>query len=310
MPLAATVTLWPSAYLNVGVLEETRQTEPLPLYRVENVTHYTYNKDSSVVLETATTATTANPVYIFVIDTLFDDAFGHWVYESAIYLPLYLRLKRLYFPHLKLHVKTPRRYKRLFYDYFGIHDLIFDFQQHPNNVCLVPLPVSAWNRQEISDTYKYYVDALFEIFAKRILEVPKTKFVVCSPRGKQENYPGNDRRIDVTELEKELPRKYSDASVSFLHTDQIESLGDQIEAVAGAQNLILMDGSAYYVNGLFASGSQILVVGGCCVLQHNQEFPKMAYVHQKILHTNNNTIHFPCSTHYVPFSAVQGLLQT
>ena len=43
--------------------------------------------------------------YYFIIDTLLHDAFAHWVFESAIYLPLFLLLKEKYYPNLKLYIR-------------------------------------------------------------------------------------------------------------------------------------------------------------------------------------------------------------
>ena len=52
-----------------------------------------------------------------LFETTMDFTFGHWIYESAIYLPYFFELK-LKYPELKLLVKqSPKRsYKKLFFD--------------------------------------------------------------------------------------------------------------------------------------------------------------------------------------------------
>jgi len=313
MSSTTVTTITQSHELNVAAEIPVVQnsTELLPLYCIENITKYEYQVPGRVALECSRRQPdSSGQIVLFMIDTLYDDAFGHWVYESAIYLLLFLRLKKGAFPGLKLHSKRPRRYKDLFYRYFGIPEsdvvVVVADGATPGDgatpyTAIIPLPISAWNDRSLSETYKYYVDEFFEVFSGCPAPV-KTISVLLSPRGKTENYAGNNRQIDVTEVTAKLQRE---TDTFILRTDSVKTLAtDQIRHIAAARTLILMDGSAYYVNGLFARDSQILVVGGCCVLQHNQEFPKMNYVHQKILAGNNNTVRFPCGTHKVPYSAV------
>lgn len=306
---ATTVTIYKSLALNGALTPEQDCAELVPLYKIPNVVKYHYASPGVVLLERGKPGEDAvTPTTLLMIDTLYDDAFGHWVYESAIYLPMFQRLKKLkLYPDLKLHSKSRRRYKTLFYDFFGISEVDIVYGENAATTAIVPLPISAWNDKEpVSETYKHYVDELFQAFCGVVGTIPKSISVLLSPRGRNENYMGNDRQMDVTEVIENL-RSRSDAVI--LHTDQVRCLEtDQIRHIAAAKTLILMDGSAYYVNGLFARKSEILVVGGCCVLQHNQEFPKMNYVHQKIL-VAGNTVRFPCGFHKVPYASVARYLR-
>lgn len=306
---STTVTINKSTALNgeLGLTLELDSAELVPLYKIPHVVKYHYASPGVVLLECGGTVPGEDTAAALMIDTLYDDAFGHWVYESAIYLPMFRRLKTTRYPDLKLHSKRRRRYKTLFYDFFGISEVDIVYGEGENTTAIIPLPISAWNDKEpVSETYKHYVDEFFQVFCGVIDTIPKSVSVLLSPRAKQENYAGNDRPIDVTEIERRLR---SSAGATILHTDQVRDLtADQIRHIAAAKTLILMDGSAYYVNGLFARKSEILVVGGCCVVQHNQEFPKMAYVHQKIL-AKENTVRFPCGVHKVPYASVARYLR-
>ena len=310
--MSVITTIFQTPDLNAGIPLLQGTDEKVPLYALQNVTRYEYipspsscrlqHRPDNNHSETPTTP----EIPILIIDTLYDDAFGHWVYESAIYLSLFRRLRQKLYPNLKLHTKRPRRYKDLFYRFFGIaeSDIVESEKLICPNTCIVPLPVSSWNEKSICSVYKTYVDELFDVFAKKIGNCfPKMISVLLSPRARQENYAGNDRQIDVTDIIEKIRD-----TAKILYTDQVQCLlDDQIRHIAAAKTVILMDGSAYYVNGLFAIDSQILVVGGCCVVQHNQEFPKMNYIHQKILE-KNRAVCFPCGTHKVPYSAVKQFL--
>jgi len=318
MSAVATVTIYKSTALNgeLGLTLELDSAELVPLYKIPHVVKYHYASPGVVLLECGGIVpgdhSAAAVGTLLMIDTLYDDAFGHWVYESAIYLPMFRRLKSTRYLDLKLHSKRRRRYKTLFYNFFGISEADIVYGENTAGIpttAIIPLPISAWNDKEpVSEIYKHYVDEFFQAFCGVIDTIPKSISVLLSPRAKQENYTGNDRQIDVTEIERRL-RNSATAAVIILHTDQVRDLtDDQIRHIAAAKTLILMDGSAYYVNGLFARKSQILVVGGCCVVQHNQEFPKMAYVHQKIL-AKGNTVQFPCGFHKVPYASVARYLR-
>ena len=65
--------------------------------------------------------------YYLIIDTTIDDAFGHWVFESAIYLQLFIELKKTY-PNIKIHLKRPKKYKKIFIEYFNINtnDIVYN----------------------------------------------------------------------------------------------------------------------------------------------------------------------------------------
>ena len=61
--------------------------------------------------------------FFLLFETWFDCTFGHWLYESAIYLSYFFELKSRY-PELKILVKkNPKRnYKKLFFKALNIND--------------------------------------------------------------------------------------------------------------------------------------------------------------------------------------------
>jgi len=95
--------------------------------------------------------------YYMCIDTLYNDAFGHWVYESGIYLPLFLKIKQKY-PSLKLYLNNYKNYKKIFCNYFDINDDDVVYDLHNSNICIVPLPISSININKMDQKWELQVD--------------------------------------------------------------------------------------------------------------------------------------------------------
>lgn len=216
------------------------------VYKVSNVLCYSYENYNSWKLKISS-GNLEN--YYFIIDTLYDDAFAHWIFESAIYLPLYNSLKKIY-PHLKLLLKQEKKYKKIFCDFFGIKDVVYNLES--NNVCFFPSPISSLNNNDISFEWKTHVIKFKDCFST-VLDL-KYEFVIL-PRQTAENYKNNDRTIDFNNLIKSLEKR------SFvIETDKISDLNDQITKVNSSDKICLSEGSAFYVNGLFCKNKTIYVV--------------------------------------------------
>jgi hypothetical protein len=215
--------------------------------------------------------------YIFVIDTLYHDAFSHWVFESAIYLPLFILLKTKY-PTLKLYLKEYKNYKKIFCEYFKINenDIIYEIT-YPNT-CLFPNPISSLNINSITEKYIYQIDNFLNLKSNK-----KTIQTLFLPRQTKENYNNNNRYYDVSNFLQNI-----DTSHNFiLHTDNVTDLNYQIDIVNSSKNVILMGGSSYFVNGLFCQNSNIIVLDGC--MNQINSFIKLKYIHDKICKNNNVT---------------------
>lgn len=207
----------------------------------------------------------------FIIDTGSHEAFGHWVFESAIYLDKFKELKKT-IPDLKLALKSMKKYKKLFLDFFDIIDIHVGPLPCPN-ICYINTLYSL-NKKEINDDYKMLVSNLFSNFDQKIEKSEKT---LLMPRQKLENFKPNDRTYDTDFLEKNI--------TNVLHTDFVEKLSDQIKRVKEASDIILTDGSPFLVNGMFARNSNIFIIGNVTPGQRTQ-YPKMNYIITKINELN------------------------
>jgi len=223
-----------------------------------------------------------NKIYVLVIDCTYHDAFCHWVYESAIYLPLFNILKNKY-PNIKLHLKGYKKYKELFCTHFNIVSADILYQLPSNNCCIFPLPISCLNNKDICNNYKAQVYKFINHFKNN--SAVKTIFILLMPRQVKENYKGNDRVYYTGDIETNI-QHYDDSYI--LNTDEVVVLSDQINIVNNSKNIILTAGSPYFVNGIFTNNSTIIVLDDLIISQIN-EFKKMGFLHNII--STNNTVH-------------------
>lgn len=229
-------------------------------YFVENVCLYEINNTTTVMTIEPTHKAADTNVY-FVIDTLEENAFGHWVYESAVFLP-YFHLFKARYPALKLVCHERKTYKYLFYKYFDIsmNDIVYDINIDCPNLCIFP-------ETGMHLTIGYTTPQFEQILVQFCQEVqrrmptdidPFIEYCIM-PRQTKENYAPNDRRVpfgEIYECFENLKIPYQ-----IMETDKVDDLNDQIRAIQRARAIILVDGSALMVNGIFCKGKPIFVVG-------------------------------------------------
>ena len=247
-----------------------------------------FNKWILEINNTSTNINTCTESYpILVINTTYHDAFVHWVFESGIYLPFYLLLKKKY-PNLKLYSREFKKYKKLFYDFFQIssEDIIYDISS--SSECFFPLPISSLNIEELNETWKIQFDRFIvhltsDDVKNNNLSPEKSISTIFLPRQKKENYKGNERFYQTMDICNHLQGNTD----LILNTDIIVNLKTQMELVSSSKNVVLTAGSAYFINGLFCRNSNIIVLDNFIIGQF--AFLKLNYAHE-IIKRNNKMI--------------------
>jgi hypothetical protein len=205
--------------------------------------------------------------YYFIIDTYHHACSAHWIYECLIVLPLYHILKKQY-PSLKLVLAMHRDYKRLFTNLYNIknEDVIYGIK-NPRNISFFPKPTNL-NYKKYEEYYKILIDNLFNIFdslsiemslIKDNLKVEKIDYLIM-PRQKKENF--NHDHVSYDNIIKNF-KTYKGLHL-ILNTDNVTDIKQQIAFVRNSDNIILTDGSAYLINGLFVSNKTLHVCGRFC----------------------------------------------
>lgn len=247
-----------------------------------------------------------NTNYFLLFETCFDSAFGHWVYESAIFLPLYKKIKEQFHDKkIKILVKKnpARKYKKLFFDALDIteEDIYYIDNKiiNSDNVCYDIIPINNYcitsvnycltNKTYSNDDMNKYKSLLlnFKTHVLSNINFDSNKKIqnLFLPRNKVENYVPNDRKINYVKIYKILETK------QYIEYDTAETnkLCDQIQLVLSSENIYLDYGSSFYVNGFFCKNSTIYVIN----YDNNQfvTYPLFYLIYKIMIEEKNNIIH-------------------
>lgn len=235
----------------------------------------------------------------FLFETCMDAAFGHWIYESAIYLPYFLELK-LKYPELKILVKqNPKRsYKKLFFtalnidendiywlDNEEINDCKTVYMNIPNNnICINTIPhyLNTVQVKNITIFKNLIVNFRNTIMNNLNIRYPEEKMIenLFFPRSKIENFICNDRIINYEKVYKLLKGK------QYIEYDTMNTINlkKQIELLVSSKNIFLDWGSSSMVNCLFCKNSNIYL--SCCMIGQ-LKFEGMTIIYDIHKETNN-----------------------
>jgi len=273
--------------------KDTEDVQTLSIYKykiVNNVLGYLYEDFDKWVIDIEQNIENSSVIhYYLIIDTQINDAFHHWIYESAIYLLLFIELKNLY-PTIKLHLKTKRGFKNIICEYFGISsdDIVLELRH--NNICIFPLPISAHNKKTICTDYINQVDVFCKfIQSNRGITEKKHINTLLMPRQNKENFPGNDRLYNVEDIANNIIQGGDNI---ILNTDSIKDFKEQIRIVNSSKNIILTGGSAYFVNGMISNDANIIVLDWDIHDDHITHYPKVKYINY-LVQLRNTIIPIP-----------------
>ena len=234
----------------------------------------------------------SSDVTCLVIDQFYDDAFFHWVFESAIFLPYMSEINKIY-PSTQVICSRKKDFKTLFYNYFSINLINYETSANPSYTYIFPMLINNQNDNYMSEDYKLLINRFFKLF-----ECPKQSIeheYLILPRQTKENYANNNRQAPLHSLLENFQKYDHDV----LHTDIVSDLSTQISKVRSANTVIVVDGSAFLVNGVFMNGQNIVVLSiGVSTKEQSDEWSKMRYIIDMIKHKNTVT-YYPSEIAYL-----------
>lgn len=266
---------------------ETVSIENQVFFKITNVDSYEFCPIDleSFIVQINEVPTTENHNEYFIIDTLFNEAVSHWIYESSIYLEAFNDLYKIN-NNIKLHFKTMKNYKKIICTYFGISEncIVYDIDSTKSNTCYFPKYSKLIPRHLVDTNYRMNIEKLYTSFNKNTISAQKSVDICLLPRQSKENYRPNDRVMSVNLLIYYLnnSKKYS---FDILETDRIDSFIEQIQRVKAASIIIVPDGAAFAINGIFCKDKKILVIGKL-TLQQDEEHPRGKFISSKIREQN------------------------
>jgi capsular polysaccharide biosynthesis protein len=230
------------------------------VYSVKNVISIDIKKENQLGWDVTHNQEIDNNIlsYFFYFDCEQSDAFAHWVFESAFYLPLFKELKKVY-PSLKVLTYKKKNYMISFFKAFDIveSDIVYNISSISNEVFFPETSTLAIHSHV--DMYMKYVRD-FYLYLTKDISPNKRIPVLYLPRGTAENFVPNDRRILCQEqLVELLPIAVPNSQVYF--TDTTQNIKDQIALIRSAEVLVVDYGSNLMFNGYFAENAKVVVIG-------------------------------------------------
>lgn len=236
-----------------------------PIYAVNNVIKIENNQPAGAqsdgfgynVTYDNTETGTEEKSYYFYFDGIYSDAFGHWIFEGAVALCLWAELKKKY-PSLKILTNLRRSYKDCLYRAFDISEEDVAYSIETNNTVLFTRYLTFFDPTMNEGKYGVYLDEFHKALTQG-REVQKDISILYLPRGRLENYKGNDRIIENQHEIEALVRSYPGSQVYY--TDQTKDMRDQIDKVRRAKILICDYGSNFTFNSFFCEDTYIITLG-------------------------------------------------
>ena len=211
----------------------------------------------------------------FLFEVPFHEAFCHWVFESAVFLPFVHYFTKYDNFCILVNKNNARIYKKSFFKLFKIneanihyidnaetHTCHVSYQNIPRNNISIVCPNFALNQVPsslndiLTSKFKLLLTHFYEsIAAIRVNSYEKQIENLFLPRSKTENYIPNDRQVDYTNIYALLNRK---EYVSY-DTQQTDNFLEQVILLEKSKNIYINWGSSFYVNGFFSKGSTIYI---------------------------------------------------
>ena len=223
-----------------------------------------------------------------MLEGIYDEAFHHWIYETAIFFPLVRRLQERY-PGLKLYSFHKKNYKESVYKAFDISSSQISYSiEEPRNRFLF-IRCTSQADHTTPHLYREYVRRFYTALAPA-LAPPKDIELLYLPRGSSENIRDFSIPVQPALLEALMPNPH----VKVLFTDKTVDFREQIRWVQRAKVILLNEGTNCLVNGLFAVASRIVVLGGVGpeIGRHFQN-PNPALVFSDTLRRGNRYFYIP-----------------
>jgi hypothetical protein len=267
--------------------------EECTFYSVEEVIDYNFCENTFNKWKVNKSDSNKNKEYpslsniYMIIDTAFNAGIAHWLYESAVFLSFFKDLQKIH-PTIKIHLKINRRFKVIFLQLFNISEADISYSLEENNICYFIPPITSLNIKEILIFHRKYIKNLKENFDSLREEKGKNIDLLILPRQIKDNY---NIGFDFSPLSKVISTlRQEGRELQLLNTDDINDIKDQITTIRSAKNIVLIDGAALLINGMFAYNSTIYVVTRNCTQAQSKEYPQMKYLLDLIEKNNKNIL--------------------
>ncbi len=208
----------------------------------------------------------------FLFEVPYHEAFAHWVFESAVFLPFVQYFTKYDNFQILVNKNNIRKYKKSFFKLFQINDANINYidntQTYTGNISYRDIPennisiicrnfilnqIPSSLNDDLITRFRYLLTIFYESIGRRSYEKEIENLFL--PRSKTENYLPNDYRVDYTNIISLLQNK----TYTSYDTQETDNFSEQTVLVEKSKNIYLNWGSSFYVNGFFSRASTIYV---------------------------------------------------
>ncbi len=220
-------------------------------------------------------------IYV-VAGTIDGSNFGHFFWETVVYLRQFRQIKRI-FPNVVFLVQEDKKFIKKIFDFY---ELKYDtkISKSKNYVGFLP-PITPLITNANSLMYGDLLQSFhYELHRENKSVTAKDINILYIPRHKAGNYPyENMRSVEADSITDFLANK---TNCLTLDTENNDDWGLEIEYTKKAKFIIVPDGSAYAVAGFHAHNSTIIVLGSYMTPLGYLKWDKVRLINQLICRNN------------------------
>lgn len=194
--------------------------------------------------------------YYYIFDCPGEDAFAHWIYESFIFIPIFIKIKLIY-PNIKILTNNTKKYVKNFFEFYNITNEIVYTINNVNNICFFS-PIISLNDNNINkEIFIKYINLFCDYIHTHINiheNADKNK-ILFLPRQTVDNYVNriNYGNNDICENIKLM-------NGTIIDTYELNNIKLQFSHIQSHDIIILDFGSSFFVNSIFQSNKKIIVL--------------------------------------------------
>ena len=244
------------------------------IFKFENVINYQYQYCFPTlkleVINKKNENLQQNKQYYMIFDNPGKDAFGHWIYESFIFVDILKELNKEY-KNIKIVTSNKKLYVKNFFTFFDIkNEIVYNFEDE-NNITFVP-PIIAYgiinemNPKHLK-LFQKFINKYVSYIHDNIINFNFENNILYLPRNRKDNFYPEDSipkefildRINLDEITHftDSVAKYSGIT---LNTFELNNIKMQFSFIINSKNIILDYGSAFDVNSLICKNKNIIVL--------------------------------------------------
>ena len=214
-----------------------------------------------------------------VVDTPASNNFGHFFWESMVFLKSLKRL-RAKFPSIVFLIKETKKFKKKFFEHYDLQ-FATTISNSDNYVGFLPL-ITSLVTNKYSTQYAKLIDQFhYELHSDSPSYFEKDTDIVFFPRHNSVDnykYEGQDRSLDTSQLINFLNQNHQ---TSVFNTENSESWAEEFRAMQSSKFIICHDGSSGAVAAFCARGSIIINLSHNITLPSLRAYDKVRYIEEK-----------------------------